>query len=89
MPCSTGVVGLFKGATQLTKTCGKAIRVPPFKPELKIGLILLAAHLQFFVKVYPFGIGSLVMQQKGPDKGDTEDQDETNNTYWIACHAYL
>ncbi|CAN0273669.1 unnamed protein product [Ectocarpus fasciculatus] len=84
-----GVHGLVKGAAQLMKAFGKCLRVPPTKPNFKVNVIGVAALLQFVAKVFPFGIGAVVLQNKGPDKGDTEDKDESNNANWIACHAYM
>lgn len=88
MPCSTGVHGVFKGASQLAKAYSKYMRVPPNKPEYKIMVILFAAQLKYRTNVW-LGIASVVVQLIGADKADTEDQEQTNDAYWTACHAYL
>ncbi|CAM9111431.1 unnamed protein product [Ectocarpus sp. 4 AP-2014] len=81
-----GVIGLLKGVAQLVKTVARHAEMKPKDKVLAIGI---AAHLNFFAKVYPFGLGSVILQLKGPDKGDTEDKGKTNNATWTACHAYL
>ncbi|CAN0453388.1 unnamed protein product [Ectocarpus sp. 12 AP-2014] len=83
-----GVTGLLKGVAQMVKTVAKCKYVKMSIRD-KVLAIGIAAHLNFFAKVYPFGLGSVILQLKGPDKGDTEDEGKTNNATWTACHAYL